>query len=197
MPSALRPVTEEPKGPPRGSCFRSTSSRRPRGATQKNRLLAAPLEANPVLESRIDPSSRWQKSPLAEFVGAARCSAAGWRRFSNAVRRAGARKPDASCRKSTKPPVSKAKNTSPRPSKAFRTPRGRIPQRHGQSQPRRSPNMRQSGTKVLGIVLILVARNPDTQSDPGHHYPRKETPCPTTTSHTYSSLHPRKHTSTT
>lgn len=42
------------------------------------------------LEGAVDPSSRWQVSVLAEFGGAAGCSAAGWRRFSGAARRAGA-----------------------------------------------------------------------------------------------------------
>lgn len=49
-------------------------------------------EDTPCLQQRrqVDPSSRWQVSMLAEFGGAAGCSAAGWRRFSSAARRAGA-----------------------------------------------------------------------------------------------------------
>ena len=43
-----------------------------------------------ALAALRNPSSRWQVSMLAEFGGAAGCSAAGWRRFSNAARRAGA-----------------------------------------------------------------------------------------------------------
>lgn len=67
MPSALRPVTEEPKGPPRGSCFRSTSSRRPRGATQKtdcSRPRSRPIPCSRAGSTRrvAGRSRRWPSS---------------------------------------------------------------------------------------------------------------------------------------
>lgn len=65
------------------------------------------------------------------------------------------------------------------------TPRGRVPQRYRQSQPRRNPDSHRSGTKAPPGALTLVASNPDAQNNAGRHYPRKETPCPTTTSSTY------------
>lgn len=58
-------------------------------------------------------------------------------------------------------------------------------QRRRRSQPQQAPSAHLSCTRAPPDALTLVASNPDTQSDPGHHYPRKETPCPTTTSPTY------------
>lgn len=91
MPRALRPAPEEPEGT---ASLRILSSQREFASSArtraKNRLRATLLEADPALEGAVDPSSRWQVSMLAEFGGAAGCSAAGWRRFSNAARRAGA-----------------------------------------------------------------------------------------------------------
>lgn len=90
-PRALRPAPEEPEGT---ASLRILSSQREFASSArtraKNRLRATLLEADPALERAVDPSSRWQVSMLAEFGGAAGCSAAGWRRFSNAARRAGA-----------------------------------------------------------------------------------------------------------
>ena len=89
VPGALRPAAEEPEG---AASLRILSSQREFASSArtraKNRLRATLLEADPALEERVDPSSRWQVSVLAEFGGAAGCSAAGWRRFSNAARRA-------------------------------------------------------------------------------------------------------------
>ena len=91
VPRALRPAPEEPEGT---ASLRILSSQREFASSArtraKNRLRATLLEADPALEGAVDPSSRWQVSMLAEFGGAAGCSAAGWRRFSNAARRAGA-----------------------------------------------------------------------------------------------------------
>lgn len=91
VPRALRPAPEEPEG---AASLRILSSQREFASSArtraKNRLRATLLEADPALEGAVDPSSRWQVSMLAEFGGAAGCSAAGWRRFSNAARRAGA-----------------------------------------------------------------------------------------------------------
>lgn len=91
VPGALRPAPEEPEG---AASLRILSSQREFASSArtraKNRLRATLLEADPALEGAVDPSSRWQVSMLAEFGGAAGCSAAGWRRFSNAARRAGA-----------------------------------------------------------------------------------------------------------
>lgn len=89
VPRALRPAPEEPEG---AASLRILSSQREFVSSArtraKNRLRATLLEADPALEGAVDPSSRWQVSMLAEFGGAAGCSAAGWRRFSNAARRA-------------------------------------------------------------------------------------------------------------
>ena len=91
VPGALRPAPEEPEG---AASLRILSSQREFASSArtraKNRLRATLLEADPALEGAVDPSSRWQVSVLAEFGGAAGCSAAGWRRFSGAARRAGA-----------------------------------------------------------------------------------------------------------
>ena len=91
VPGALRPAPEEPEG---AASLRILSSQREFASSArtraKNRLRATLLEADPALEGAVDPSSRWQVSMLAEFGGAAGCSAAGWRRFSSAARRAGA-----------------------------------------------------------------------------------------------------------
>ena len=91
VPRALRPAPEEPEGT---ASLRILSSQREFASSArtraKNRLRATLLEADPALEGAVDPSSRWQVSMLAEFGGAAGCSAAGWRRFSSAARRAGA-----------------------------------------------------------------------------------------------------------
>ena len=91
MPGALRPVAEEPEG---AASLRILSSQREFAASArtraKNRLRATLLEADPALERAVDPSRGWQVALLAEFGSAAGCSAAGWRRFSAAARRAGA-----------------------------------------------------------------------------------------------------------
>ena len=91
VPRALRPAPEEPEGT---ASLRILSSQREFASSArtraKNRLRATLLEADPALEGAVDPSSRWQVSMLAKFGGAAGCSAAGWRRFSSAARRAGA-----------------------------------------------------------------------------------------------------------
>ena len=91
VPGTLRPAPEEPEG---AASLRILSSQREFASSArtraKNRLRATLLEADPALEGAVDPSSRWQVSVLAEFGGAAGCSAAGWRRFSGAARRAGA-----------------------------------------------------------------------------------------------------------
>ncbi len=91
VPRALRPAPEEPEGT---ASLRILSSQREFASSArtraKNRLRATLLEADPALEGAVDPSSRWQVSMLAEFGGAAGCSDAGWRRFSNTARRAGA-----------------------------------------------------------------------------------------------------------
>ncbi len=91
VPRALSPAPEEPEGT---ASLRILSSQREFASSArtraKNRLRATLLEADPALEGAVDPSSRWQVSMLAKFGGAAGCSAAGWRRFSSAARRAGA-----------------------------------------------------------------------------------------------------------
>lgn len=91
MPGALRPLAEEPEA---AASLRILSSQREFAASArtraKNRLRAALLEADPELERAVDPSRGWQVALLAEFGSAAGCSAAGWRRFSAAARRAGA-----------------------------------------------------------------------------------------------------------
>lgn len=91
MPGALRPLAEEPEG---AASLRILSSQREFAAAArtraKNRLRATLLEADPALERAVDPSRGWHVAPLAEFGSAAGCSAAGWRRFSAAARRAGA-----------------------------------------------------------------------------------------------------------
>ncbi|MEE0475346.1 MAG: transposase, partial [Collinsella stercoris] len=91
MPGALRPLAEEPEG---AASLRILSSQREFAAAArtraKNRLRAALLEADPALERAVDPSRGWHVALLAEFGSAAGCSAAGWRRFSAAAKRAGA-----------------------------------------------------------------------------------------------------------
>lgn len=91
MPGALRPLAEEPEG---AASLRILSSQREFAAAArtraKNRLRATLLEADPALERAVDPSRGWHVAPPAEFGSAAGCSAAGWRRFSAAARRAGA-----------------------------------------------------------------------------------------------------------
>lgn len=91
MPGALRPLAEEPEG---AASLRILSSQREFAAAArtraKNRLRATLLEADPALERAVDPSRGRHVAPLAEFDSAAGCSAAGWRRFSAAAKRAGA-----------------------------------------------------------------------------------------------------------
>lgn len=91
MPGALRPLAEEPEG---AASLRILSSQREFAAAArtraKNRLRATLLEADPALERAVDPSRGWHVALLAEFGSAAGCSAAGWRRFSAAAKRAGA-----------------------------------------------------------------------------------------------------------
>lgn len=92
MPGALRPLAEEPEG---AASPRILSSQREFAAAAraraKNRLRATLLEADPALDANtVDPSRGWHVAPLAEFGSAAGCSAAGWRRFSAAAKRAGA-----------------------------------------------------------------------------------------------------------
>lgn len=72
------------------------------------------------------------------------------------------------------------------------------PRRRGRSQPPGSTSdPHHSRTKIPPVDLTLAANNPGAQSDPGHLHPRKDPLCSSTASHTYSSSHPGKHTSTT
>lgn len=59
------------------------------------------------------------------------------------------------------------------------------------------PNKSISERRFFGGVLILVSMYPDERVSPGQNHLRKDTPCSKTTSHTYLSSHPGKHTSTT
>lgn len=72
------------------------------------------------------------------------------------------------------------------------------PRRRGRSQPPgNTSDPHHSRTRIPPDALTLVESNPDAQSDLGHHYQRKETPCPTTTSSTYLSSRPKRRSSKT
>ena len=72
------------------------------------------------------------------------------------------------------------------------------PRRRERSQPpSNTSDPHHSRTRIPLGALTLVAKNLAALGGPRYHYPRKDTPCPTTASHIYSSSHPKWRTSKT